>query len=301
MRVAHLTALSLSALAVAASGTALAGTGAHPAQPADPSAATSGKQAAMPALTLLPDGLPRKYQSLQSELFTAQSGEQSRGTLDCPIGTVPLGGGVVITSNDVHATVNSSFPNGTSWIADVNNASGTATTFRVFAICSKAPRNYQVVQTPDAAGAAGTQATAFASCPTGTVPYGGGGVSRSPLTSVNLNSTLPSGNSWLVDMNNASSASSDFAAFAICGKKLKGYQQVTGPSQPLGAGATAGSQVTCPGVSLPLGGGIGIATRDVNVNVNSTFPTAGNQWSAFAGNAGSFATSFVARVVCAGV
>src|SRR3954451_23361811 len=137
MRVAHLTALSLSALAVAASGTALAGTGAHPAQPADPAAAAvaSGKQGSRPALTAVPDGLPRQYESLQGPLLAAPDGQQTRGTLACTTGKLPLGGGVLISSNDVQATVNSSFPNGGTWIADVNNSSGSATTFRLFVIC----------------------------------------------------------------------------------------------------------------------------------------------------------------------
>src|SRR3954447_22706755 len=100
MRVAHLTALSLSALAVAASGTALAGTGAHPAQPADPAAAAvaSGKQDSRTALTALPDGLPRQYESLQGPLLAAPDGQQTRGTLACTTGKVPLGGGVLISS-----------------------------------------------------------------------------------------------------------------------------------------------------------------------------------------------------------
>src|SRR3954463_7759702 len=134
MRVAHLTALSLSALAVAASGTALAGAGEDPAQPAGPSMDAA---ALVPAA--LPAGLPRKYVSLQSALLSAPAGLQTRGTLACPTATVPLGGGGSISAGDLRANVNSSFPNGTTWIADVNNASGANTTFRLFVICGKAP------------------------------------------------------------------------------------------------------------------------------------------------------------------
>jgi hypothetical protein len=298
MRVAHLTALALSALAVAGSGTAIAGNGEHPAEPAGPSAAAP----ASVTPTLLPEGLPRKYVSLQSALLAAPAGQQTRGTLACPIGTVPLGGGVSVSSGDLRANVNSSFPNGSTWIADVNNGTNLSTTFRVFVICAKAPRSYQVVQTLDTTVAAGSQGQALASCPTGTVPYGGGGISRSPDTDVNMNSTFPAGNAWRTDMNDADTISSDFAALAICGKKLKGYNVVSGPNSDVPAGlVVGGQQAFCAGASLPLGGGVVVFSSDVHANINATFPANGDAWASFIGNGSPFLTAQSSRIVCAGI
>jgi hypothetical protein len=306
MRVAHLTALSLSALAVAATGTALAGDGAHPAQPAGPAAAAlapiAGKTASPAALAALPAGLPKKYRSLSSDLLVAPNGDQTRGTVDCPTGTVPLGGGVLISSSDLHANVNSSFPNGNSWFADVNNASGAATTFRVFVICAKAPRLYQVVQTADVSGPAGSQAQAIATCPTGTVPYGGGAISRTGDAKVNMNSTFPTGNGWRTDMNNASTFAENFASFAICGKKLKGYTVVQGSNSDVPAHLSVGSTpAVCPGASLPLGGGVVAFSSDVHANINATFPSSSDAWNSFLNNDSAFTFAQSARVVCAGI
>jgi hypothetical protein len=297
MRVAHLTALSLSALAVAASGTALAGTGEHPAQPAGPSTAPASI-----APALLPAGLPKKYVSLQSALLSAPAGLQTRGTLSCPTATVPLGGGVSISSGDLRANVNSSFPNGATWIADINNASGANTTFRLFVICGTAPRNYQIVQPADTTAVAGSQAQSTANCPTGTVPYGGGGISRSPDTTVNMNSTFPTGNGWRTDMNNASGLSNTFTSLAICGKKLKGYNVVSGANSDVAAGLLVGGEAAvCPGASVPLGGGVVVFSSDVHANINAMFPSNGDAYSSFVSNGSPFSFAQSARVVCAGI
>ena len=45
----------------------------------------------------------------------------------------------------------------------------------------------------------GGLAIAQATCPTGTQPLGGGGLTTFPAFAVNMNSTLPTANGWRVD------------------------------------------------------------------------------------------------------
>ena len=293
-RIAHLTVLALSAVALTATGRAAAGTGAHPAAAVDVAA-----QAAAP--TALPAGAPRGYVSLQSALLTAPPQRQTAGSLSCPTGKVPFGGGVLVSSAALDANVNSSFPNASSWLVDVNNGSSSATTFRIFVICAKKPKLYQLVTTPPALVAAGFSGHAIASCPAGTVVLGGGSFSFSGQTTVNLNSTFDAGNGWRTDMNNASLSSSNIESLAICAKKPKGYVSVDGPDTIVSPFSTGFAQAFCPGASVPLSGGVSNFSNDVRANVSATSPTNGDGWFAAVNNDTNSSIPVSARMVCAGV
>ena len=71
------------------------------------------------------------------------AGAQTPGVVDCPSGQKVLGGGVAPSSSSTSVSINSSYPrqSGASaaydeWSAYVNNGSGTAETFVVYAICA---------------------------------------------------------------------------------------------------------------------------------------------------------------------
>jgi hypothetical protein len=172
--------------------------------------------------------VPRGYTVVNSATLLAPNGVQTRGIVNCPAGLVPLGGGVFIQSFSTLANVNSSFPSFTSWVGDVNNASGADTTFHVQVICASAPRNYAVVQGDLTRNPSGFQTTALATCPAHSKPLGGGGLSDSGALFININSTLPEGRAWRVDENNATGSDANVAAFVVCGK-VNGYTVVTGP------------------------------------------------------------------------
>ena len=95
-----------------------------------------------------------------------------------------------VTSSSTAASINSSYPTATGWAADVNNASGSATTFAVYAVCAKQPRRYQrltgVAFTVQAFSQNGTAWPAAKAA-----PLGGGGYSDSGALTANLNSSLP--------------------------------------------------------------------------------------------------------------
>ena len=78
---------------------------------------------------------PKGYQIVSSGSLGSPANQQVHGSVGCPSGKTLLGGGVFVTSSSVLVNVNSDYPSGNGWAADVNNASGAATTFSVYAIC----------------------------------------------------------------------------------------------------------------------------------------------------------------------
>jgi hypothetical protein len=102
------------------------------------------------------------------------------GQANCPTGTVPWGGGASLTNGFAvpGTSINTSEPVTGGWRARVNNASGTAQTFRVDVICAKKPKGYKVAFfSSDNPPHDDTPATV--TCPTGTVVLSGGAFSTS--------------------------------------------------------------------------------------------------------------------------
>src|SRR4051812_9192953 len=98
--------------------------GKSPAMGMPAAAAAPGKTAAAPALDAAAGLLPRGYTIVTTAGLSAPNGTQTRGVATCPGAKVPLGGGAFVTSFSTRANINSSFPSGRSWVADINNASG---------------------------------------------------------------------------------------------------------------------------------------------------------------------------------
>src|SRR4051794_205169 len=98
-----------------------------------------------PAPTALPAKSPKGYAVVTTPFQLAPTGAQSTAHVECPTGTVPLGGGVFVQSNSTAANINSSAPTPTGWSGWVNNTSGETTFFQVQAICARTPTGYTVV------------------------------------------------------------------------------------------------------------------------------------------------------------
>jgi hypothetical protein len=192
-------------------------------------------------------------------------------------------------------------PTSSGWRADVNNASGADTTFDVYAVCAKAPRYYQVVESSPIANPAFGEANATAACPVGTKVLGGGAYSESGDTAVDINTTIPQSNAWRVDMNNGSAFSTAYEVYAVCAHKPGGYIVQTGSQVAAPAGQQTLANVTCPAPTVPLGGGVYSSSSSTLVNVNTTIPsTPINGWETYVNNASPSAATITASVICAG-
>ena len=244
-------------------------------------------------------GAPAGYAVVDSAVLASPNQTQQRGTVECPAGTVPLGGGVFISSVNTLANVNSSFPTPTGWAGDVNNASGVDTTFVVQVVCGTQPAHYRIVESSPVVNAATSQNEALVTCPKGSKPLGGGGLSSGGTVDVNMNSTSPLRRAWSVVENNASDSDRLIQAFAVCGK-VPGYAVVRGSTSLNPAGSQSAFTVTCPAPKLPVGGGVISSSTSVAVNLNSSLSRVANDWEAFMNNASQFDTVATPIVVCAG-
>jgi hypothetical protein len=280
---------------VAGSGTAVAKSP-HPGRPAPQG---EGK---VPSAVQRPEHtstIPRRYTVVNSGSLGAPNGSQTHGAKVCPAHTVVWGGGVFVSSGQLGANVNSSYPAHNGWAADVNNAGGSDTTFVVYAICAKQPRTGYSIRSATVTNIAGHQTSASVTCPGTTKILGGGGYSNSGSTAVNINSTFPfSKNTWRVDMNNASGSDAMATAYAVCGK-AKGRTNVVGIAVPNPAGQQTHSAVSCPLPKVPSGGGQMSSSANTAVNLNGTSPTS-NGWESWENNGSGVNTSTTSYVVCVG-
>jgi hypothetical protein len=272
---------------------ALAGMGAASATAAD--AASSAP--AVPATT------PPGY-SVVSANFPLPNGFQTSGSVTCPVEkgvqTVPFSGGAFVGTASLDASISSSFPFSDSWAVDVNNTSGAASQFTVYAVCAKKPKAY-VQQHATTPAPADSQTELGAICPKGHVLLGGGARSGSSNPLVSLSSSYPgSTTTWFVRLNNPTSTSTDVTIYRVCGKlnvSKTFYQIVAAPSTDNPAGQLTMTEAMCPGGESVLGGGLR-SSGGLGVSVSSTFPFT-NFWVGDEGNATTNDASVQAVVLCA--
>ena len=288
---------------VAIAGTVVLGSATASAKTAAPGAPAAHAAAGTVASQAAPSAVPAGYE-LVSATFTAATGVQTIGAVTCPItitgvARVPLGGGVYISSTDLSANINSSYPSGRDWVADVNNASGFDTAFSVWAVCGKAPKGYTVVSATFPNPAGGQSYNITVTCPTGTKVLGGGGISSSLDLAVNINSSIPQDNGWAIAMNNESTSSESFNIYAVCAKVFyrTAYSIVTGAHVTNTAGTETSWYVPCPAGESAVGGGGLSSSTSTAVNMNSSWPSHGG-WEVSENNATYVDELLTPYVVC---
>jgi hypothetical protein len=209
---------------------------------------------------------PRGYTLVRSSTLVAPKGRQTQAVVTCPAGRVPLSGGAVIDPPEPFTGINGSFPLGRQWIAQVDNFSDNDVPFEVDAVCARRPTRYAIVKGPLVPSLGGSQASSEVACPRGSKPLGGGVESSSGGLDVNINSTVPDGQSWFVRMNNAGPNTTDFSVRVVCGK-LAGYTVVFGSGVVNPADSSTFSSASCPAPTVPIGGGAASDAFSIGVNV----------------------------------
>ena len=214
-----------------------------------------------------------------------------------------LGGGISIPSSSLLANVADSNPlAGLGWHATANNASGSDTSFIVLALCAKAPKGYSIL-TDSADNPPGTQTPVRVTCPTGTKALGGGGGTTDGNTATNLNTSSPyrhhGATGWDVHVNNNSTADNTAWAYVECGK-VKGWSLQSSTAVDNPAETQSLARVSCPGDTVPTGGGVFSGSTNLLTNINSTCPESGmSGWSAWENNASTNDQHMDAWAVCA--
>jgi hypothetical protein len=253
-----------------------------------------------------PSTLPNGY-TVATSAFTAYAGSQDAGTANCPGTEQPVGGGAFVASDDLSVNINSSFPSGQGWQVDVGNASSLPTTVTAYAVCMAYSPKYRVVAAAPATLYSEWVSSNAANCPKGLAVMGGGAYSSSPATDIYIDSTVPNQlnngrTAWRVAMASADPYDSTFTVYAVCRPKPAGYSIQWGQEVANGPYSEAESVVTCPGASVPVGGG-GFVTdfqnQDAWIGMNTTYPS-GSSWVMYENNYENLTRYIEAAAVCAG-
>src|SRR3954453_3188408 len=87
------------------------------AAPLDANAQTTGTTAS-PAKRVAPPGYTLRF----SPTKQAPAATRTRATVSCPKGTGPLSGGAFVQDEDLLVNLSDSFPSGSAWVVDIDNA-----------------------------------------------------------------------------------------------------------------------------------------------------------------------------------
>jgi hypothetical protein len=242
--------------------------------------------------------------SIVSATFPLPNGFQTAGSVACPIKkgvqTVPFSGGALVDTTSADASISSSFPLPDGWAVDVNNTTGAASDFSVYAVCANKPEAYVQKESTTPVLADSFAQTGFG-CPKGDVLLGGGARSGSSSPLVSLNSSYPeSTTSWSLGLNNPTSSSLTMSHFQVCAKlnvaKIS-YEIVAPPGTDDPPGQLVETEALCPGGRSVLGGGIN-ATGSLGISINSTLPLHG-AWAGDESNASTVDATVATVVLCA--
>ncbi|HEY3765642.1 MAG TPA: hypothetical protein VGL44_10840 [Gaiellales bacterium] len=221
------------------------------------------------------------------------------GQASCPTGTVPWGGGVSMSNGfaAVGTSINTSEPVAGSWRARVNNASGTAQSFRVDVICAKQPKGYKVAfASADNPPHDNTPATA--SCPTGTVVLSGGALSTSDTTAEAITSLGPNGShGYSAFIANTSNVDQHLTVFAVCAAKPPKYAIVSQSVSDMGPDDPVETPV-CPAGTSVLGGGFKVAAPGFDIPIAGSLDEDRHGWFGEAVNQRSGATVVTGQAIC---
>src|SRR4051794_26605619 len=97
---------------------------------------------------------PRRRQSVAPPGYTlrfsptqqAPAAARTRAMVSCPKGPVPLSGGAFVQDVDLLVNLSDSFPAGSAWVVDIDNASTTGNEFQVIVTCARKLTHYKVVR-----------------------------------------------------------------------------------------------------------------------------------------------------------
>src|SRR5215469_11860061 len=168
------------------------------------------------------------------------------------------------------------------------------------AIRATQPPGYQVVSSGFVNAPHGTSSSGgFATCPAGTVVWGGGvAFSHANGPSLTVNTSSPNGSSgWEGWVNNTGDTTLQFSVDAICADKPAGYKIVSREvSSPPSAQSHA--TATCPAPDVLLGGGA-LATADQAADVlTSAWPRTSVKFTGYLDNGMTSVANLIVDAVC---
>lgn len=163
------------------------------------------------------------------------------------------------------------------------------------------PPGYTVVYAGPYTAPASAQTIGGATCPSTRELVGGAVSTYNNDTTMDINSSYPAGNTWVVRVNNNGAAASKFVVSAICMKAGSGYTVVSAAGYA-NAGATDSASAACPPLTVVVGGGVAASGTNLGVGINSSV---GNklghghtEWTAALSNTSSSGEPFDVYAIC---
>jgi hypothetical protein len=249
------------------------------------------------------------YTVVTSGVLDSPDGRQAEGIVFCPTGTVAFDGGVLGGSLAPGQSINGSVPVvegsvATGWQAFIDNTTGSDSTFQVYAVCAKQPKQYAIVG-QIFVNAADAQNTELVPCPLGSngkpmKVLGGGGVGGAGTPGQDINTSMPIGGqtlSWRIDINNTFGFDNLASVYAVCGA-AKSWKVVSGAAVDNPAGAQTQADAACPSGLTAVSGGGYSSSRGMLVNLNTTYPATGSDWQVAENNASIADATLTPWVVC---
>jgi hypothetical protein len=168
------------------------------------------------------------------------------------------------------------------------------------AIRATQPPGYQIVSSGLVNAPPSTSsAAAFATCPAGTVVWGGGvAFNGFPGAGLSVNTSSPNGSSgWEGWVNNTGTTTAQFSADAICADKPAGYKIV---SREVGSppGTQSHATATCPAPDVLLGGGALSTTDEAAAVLTSAWPRTSAKFTGYLDNGTAAQANLIADAVC---
>jgi hypothetical protein len=161
------------------------------------------------------------------------------------------------------------------------------------------PFGYTVVTSPFISSPAGSHVTGSATCPAGTLPSGGGVLDEGGVVQQGISSSYPSGASWVVSFNNASTFGFSFEVRAVCITPV-GNTVVTATATVPAMGVKS-AVAKCAAPNVALGGGISTPSTNLAVDVNSLSNFGKAKWYGVMVNGTTVARKFTVYAICGGL
>jgi len=231
----------------------------------------------VPILPIIPGWMvPRTEQVYEQSSIAPGSTGYSEAS--CPSGSVVVGGGFVASGSMI---VYNSSPISGGWRAHARNASATNQLLNTYAICLYNTGGSSARVSNQANVPAGGNASAVATCPSGSIVTGGGFASNPSRHWVYA--TSKTGNGWETWARNISGSDQQLTAYAVCLSDVTATTSQVFALSTISGNSSSGGEVACPTNTLVTGGGYRLSTA-LEIFNSSMMPSDSTKWRAYAKN-----------------
>ena len=182
-------------------------------------------------------------------------------------------------------------------------AAGTAASPAVAARHSPAaagqPPGYQIVHSGPFSAPPGAVSSGSATCPTGTVVWGGGTAFSTGFGPHSvINTSEPNGTGgWAAKVSNSGTSTAQFNVDAICANKPTGYKIVSRTVDNLPS-TQSHATATCPLLDVLLGGGTLSTSSQVGAVLTSAWPRTSVKFTGYMYNGTTTDAKFTVSAIC---